>query len=125
MCLFDCPRMLLASSRQAKVRPSLSPLHGSWHGRLGMTASDSPPFPQAEAQKTSYVGQSVPLAAEYHESDFDWHDHANSACYFLMRKEKMASSVPAAPAPPKPTTSQTCIIRQRPLNVIGNQGTST
>ena len=28
------------------------------------------------AQKTSYVGHKVALASEYHESDFDWHEHA-------------------------------------------------
>ena len=117
--------MLLASSRQAKVRPSLSPLHGSWHGRLGMTASDSPPFPKAEAQKTSYVGQSVPLAAEYHESDFDWHAHAKSACHVVMRQEKMAAAVAAAAPPPQPNSSQTCMIRQRSLNVVGGHGTSS
>ena len=45
------------------------------------------------AQKTSYVGQTVPLAAEYHESDFEWHEHAACASQVLMRQEEEAASL--------------------------------
>ena len=40
------------------------------------------------AQKTSYVGhKGVALASEYHESDFDWHEHARIARQSLMHQE--------------------------------------
>ena len=111
--------MLLASSRQLNLRLTSYPHHGSRHGRLGMSViPDSPPFPPSEAQKTSYVGQVVQMAQEYHESDFDWHAHAESAYQIVMRQEKMAA------APPPPSSSQACMIRERSFNVVGDHGTS-
>ena len=62
-------------------------LGGGLHARK-MTA--------VEAQRTSYVGQMVPLASEYHENDFKWHEHAEACSHIVRRQEEMAAAAACA-----------------------------
>ncbi|GAX80389.1 hypothetical protein CEUSTIGMA_g7828.t1 [Chlamydomonas eustigma] len=48
-------------------------------------------YPLCTAQKTSYVGQRVPLASEYHENDFEWEEHALIAAPLVREQEEKAA----------------------------------
>jgi hypothetical protein len=50
-----------------------------------------------QVHKTSYVGQTVPLASEYHEHDFDWNYHALLAAPLVQKQEERALALRSKP----------------------------